>query len=92
MSSDELQEKIGKLPIWAKAHIRFLQGRTEDNLLIAEIVQLRKEVARLKVDARTQQDRISAMVEFFRCAARGEHEVAQAVQKIVEDFLSTNEE
>lgn len=87
--NDELKEKMAKLPLWVREHIRQLQLRADPQ--IEEIVRLRKEVQKLEAVKRQQQDRIEAMVHMFQCAAKGGSELAAAVQRIVEDFLTTSE-
>ena len=87
---DDLKEKIAKLPVWAREHIARLQALSEPQ--IEEIVRLRQQVSSLQKEQRRLQDRIEAMVAMFQCAAKGGNEVAMAVQRIVEDFLTTDEE
>lgn len=82
---DELQAKIDKLPSWARQHIKELKLRAEPN--VEEIARLRGEVEQLKRINRKRQDQIEAMLHMFQCAAKGGNEVAQAVQRIVDDYL-----
>jgi FtsZ-binding cell division protein ZapB len=88
--SEEMAEKVRKLPLWAREYVRELQIRAEPNA--EEITRLRRENERLKAIVRGQQDRIDAMLAMFQCAAKGGNEVAQAVQKIVEDYLTCDSE
>ena len=86
---DEIQEKIARLPLWAREHIKFLQARADPQT--EEIIRLRKEVDRLDKAIRRKNDQIGAMVEMFQCAAKGENEVAKAVQGIVEEYIVSDE-
>jgi predicted nucleic acid-binding Zn-ribbon protein len=81
----EMAERVAKLPAWAREHIKHLEVQGEP--AAEEIVRLRREIERLKAVVRRQEDRINAMHEMFQCAAKGGNEVAQAVQKIVEDWI-----
>jgi len=83
--TDEMKEKIAKLPVWARDYIKTLQIRSEPN--VEEIIRSRKEVQKLAELNRILQDRISAMVAMFQCAAKGGNEVAAAVQRIVEEYI-----
>jgi hypothetical protein len=85
MAGETQEEKIAKLPAWARELIRDLRTRNEP--AAEEIAQLRRKVESLQRDNRRKQDRIDAMVEMFQCAAKGGSEVAVAVARIVEDFL-----
>lgn len=82
--SDEMKEKVARLPAWARELINALELRPQS--LVHETGQLRKEVERLRAVNRQLSDRIDAMVEMFQCAAKGGNEIAQAVQRIVEDY------
>ena len=86
----ELEVKISKLPAWAREYIRELKIRAEPNL--DEMVRLRLRNEDLKKTVAKQKDRIEAMVAMFQCAAKGGNEVAQAVQRIVEDYIISDEE
>lgn len=81
----EMAERVAKLPTWAREHIKRLEIQGEP--AAKEISLLRREVERLKAVVLQQADRINAMHEMFQCAAKGGNEVAQAVQKIVEDWI-----
>lgn len=85
----ELEQKIARLPAWVRSHIEYLKGlpRTMQDELVAQ----RKRIEYLESLNRKKQDQIEAMVNFFQCAAKGEHEVAKAVKSIVEDFLTTGD-
>lgn len=87
MSPEQL-EKCRKLPLWAREFVREMEIRASPQT--EEIVRLHQEVERLKKRERQQSDRIQAMVEMFQCAAKGGNEVATAVQKIVEDYLTSD--
>ena len=83
-------EKLAKLPVWAKEHIRQLELMAEPNT--QGIIKLRKKVEHLEKAMRRMSVQAEAMVAMFRCAAKGGNEVAAAVQRIVEDFLVTDAE
>lgn len=87
---DDLKAKIDKLPVWAKEHIAHLKALSEPQL--SEIVRLRQKVEQLERIKRDQQSRIDAMVAMFQCAAKGGNEVAATVQRIVEDWIITDDE
>jgi hypothetical protein len=88
--TDEIKEKVGKLPVWARDYISRLELQGEPQL--NEITQLRRKVQHLEGIIRAQKDRIGAMVAMFQCAAKGGNEVATAVQKIVEEYVTVGEE
>jgi hypothetical protein len=83
-------EQIAKLPAWARMHINGLVGDAEPNR--TEFTRLQMEITRLRKQNGLLQARVDAMVEMFKCAAKGENEIAQAVQRIVEDFLDNTED
>lgn len=85
-----MEEKIAKLPSWARQHIKTLELQAQPNM--EELSRLRKEVEKQQAINRRQADRIEAMVQMFQCAAKGGNEVAIAVQKIVEDYLTDGAE
>jgi len=89
MSTEEMQEKIRRLPAWAREHIKHLEVHAEPN--VDEIVQLRRKVEVLQKQNRVLVDRVEAMVHIFQCAATGGSEIATAVRGIVEDFLTCQE-
>lgn len=85
----ELEEKIARLPAWVRDHIKYLKGLPA--VQTEELARLRKRIEHLEQLDRKRKDQIEAMVNFFQCAAKGEHEVAKAVKTIVEDFLTPME-
>lgn len=84
-ATEELKDRIARLPAWAREHIKHLEARPE--VLAEEVVSLRREVSRLQGVVSRQRDQNNAMVDMFRCAARGGSEIAAAVQRIVEDWV-----
>jgi len=82
----ELEEKVARLPAWARERMRELELRAK--IALEPVVELRLKVAGLEKALRIKQDRIDAMVAMFQCAAKGGSEVASAVKGIVEDFLT----
>jgi hypothetical protein len=80
-----MEEKIAKLPSWVRQHIKTLELRAQPNM--EELSRLRRELEKQRSVIRRQDDRITAMVSMFQCAAKGGNEIAIAVQKIVEDYL-----
>jgi len=85
-----LADKIAKCPVPVREYIKRLQNQADP--YNAEIARLRQKVELLDRLSKKQSAQIEAMVNFFQCAAKGEHEVAKAVQRIVEDFLVSDEE
>ena len=82
--------RVEKLPQWARKIIRDLENY---NLpAINEIAGLRVKVDKLRSMNRKLHSRIAAMVEMFQCAAKGENEVAKAVQSIIEDWVVSDHE
>lgn len=88
--SPEILEKVKKLPLWAREFVREQQIRAEPQT--EELARLRKENEKFQQIIRRQNDRIEAMVQFFQCAAKGGNEVAAAVERIVEDYIVSDEE
>jgi hypothetical protein len=86
----EMDEKVARLPAWARDHIRNLATRNEP--MAEECARSRAKVVHLEKQLRKRELQIEAMVEMFRCAAKGGNEVANAVKSIVEDFLVSDEE
>jgi hypothetical protein len=87
--NETIEQKVAKLPAWAREYIKRLEDlpRTQTEALVEQ----RRKTERLEKTNRVQQDRIDAMVLFFQCAAKGGNEVAAAVQRIVEDYLTYDE-
>jgi uncharacterized coiled-coil DUF342 family protein len=83
--SEEFAERVAKLPAWAREHVKYLETRSAP--LVEEVARMRRKVDELNATVRRKNDQIDAMVEMFKCAAKGGNEVAAAVQRIVEDFL-----
>lgn len=85
-----MDERIQKLPIWAREIISNLEKRPQT--LANEVLRLRKRVEHLELVNRKAHNHNDAMIEMFRCAAKGGNEVAAAVQRIVEDYLICDKE
>lgn len=86
----ELQEKIARLPAWAREHMKRLEIQAQPN--IDELVRLRGKVAQLEKVNRHLEDKVSAMIEIFQCAAKGGSEIATEVKKIVDAWVINEEE
>src|SRR5947207_1449321 len=63
---DELQEKIARLPAWAREHIKRLGVQAEPNN--AELRHLRQQVANAEQRCRKMQERVDIMTDLFTCA------------------------
>lgn len=83
-------EKVDKLPVWARQLIYRLDNAPAT--LQDEVRQLSGKLEHLKKQYRKQSEQIEAMVAFFQCAAKGENEIAKAVENIVRDFLTPDSE
>lgn len=90
MSDLSLEERIARLPAWAREYVKEQQDRVR--IANEEPLRLKVVIQRLRDLVRVQQDRIDAMVHMFQCAAKGENEVAKAVQRIVEDYIICDSE
>lgn len=87
----DLQEKIARLPMWVREHIKHLEREAEPNNV--EIRRLRQECAAKDINYKRLQGRADAMNELLTCAARGGHEVAKEyVDRIVKEFAYYEEE
>ena len=83
-------EQIAKLPAWARQHIKELEIKPQ--MLIGEAARSRKKIEQLEEHNQKLQARVDAMVEMFQCAAKGENEIAKAIERIVQDWLVTEEQ
>jgi galactokinase/mevalonate kinase-like predicted kinase len=84
-----MNDRIKTLPKWAQEYIAELQTRIRIDAENRE--RDSSNVEYLKKLLRKKEDQVEAMVEFFRCAAKGEHEIAKAVERITADFLAPME-
>lgn len=83
--SDEIREKIAKLPTWAREVIKKLEEDAAPNH--AELTRLRRELGNERQRYQRLEGRANAMQEILTCAARGGHETAQAyVDRVVAEF------
>lgn len=88
--SDELHDKIARLPVWAREHIKRLQSQANPENERCRILQSR--VTHLEEQLRKARDREEAMVNIFRDAARGGNETAQAfVDRVVSEWCPPDE-
>lgn len=90
MSELSPQELISRLPEWARRYFKEQQDRFK--IANEEPIRLRMEIERLQKIIRELSDRNSAMLQIFQCAAKGESEVARAVMRILEDYLTCDSE
>ena len=88
--TDEIRDKVARLPAWARELIEELEHRSEPALERA--TKAEKSVANLQERNHKLENRIEAMVEMFKCAAKGENEIAKAVMRIVEDYILCDSE
>ena len=74
-------ERIAKLPLWARQLIAGLRQRVTSGQeqLIAELVKLRPQVDLLK-------SRNEALTELLDCAARGQHKTAAQIMEIIRAY------
>ncbi len=81
----ELDEKIARLPVWARDLIKQLTARAEPNF--AEMVYMRNRLKVMEEHARKQSARCEAMVAIMQAAAQGGHEMAKAfVERTLDDW------
>ena len=81
-----VQAAINRAPNGVKRYITQLENAVQP--YAEESARQRKEIERLEKINRILRDRCEAMVQMFQCAAKGGSEIAAAVQRIVEDFLT----
>jgi hypothetical protein len=82
--SDELRDKIEKLPAWARQHIKHLTSLP--SVLADEATSLRRKVGELESRNRRLSEQVEAMTELFRCAALGGSEGAKTVIDILDGY------
>jgi hypothetical protein len=83
--SDELRDKIARLPAWAREHIRDLEKRADPNN--AELRLARQQVRIYEERVTDMSDRLAAAVQVFQAAGRAGHETAQAfVDRILAEY------
>lgn len=89
--SNELQEKIAKLPSWVREHIKQLERQPASDK--EEVRILRQRVSHLEGQNRRIMDRLEACHSIMEHAAKGGHETAQAyVDRIISEYKSEPEE
>jgi hypothetical protein len=81
---DELQEKIARLPAWARAHIRHLEIRSEPAVEAAVIARRELEVAKKRL--REVQSSNEALLEIIRCAGKGGLDWAKVVIDTLDSY------
>ncbi len=80
----ELDEKIARLPAWARDEIKRLKALP--SVLADEAASLRRKVTSLEERSSRQREMIEAMSEMFRSAAVGGNEGAKTVVSILEGY------
>lgn len=91
MSEPTLQEKIAKLPVWARGYIEQLRREAAPNNHIVGEANKRAHEAEKRL--RVVNDRLNALEEIMRHAGKGGHETAQAyVDRIINEYKSEPEE
>ena len=81
---DELQERIARLPAWAREHIKRLHGLPQ--ALADEAANLRRKVTSLEERNRKLSDQVEAMTEMFRYAALGGSKAAKTIVSTLEGY------
>lgn len=83
----DLDERIAKLPTWAREHIKRLTDAPET--IRRTLVETNAKLAHANAQIRTVNDRLDAVHELLKCAARGGHETARAyVDRIVAEYAA----
>lgn len=83
--AETIEDKIAKLPTWARQHIATLKSLTQPN--IAEIRQARAAAQVAQERLRSLEDRYQAVMEVVKAAAVGGHWGAKAlVERILADY------
>lgn len=88
---DGLQEKIARLPAWAREYIKRLE--VQANPINSEMCRLQQKVDQMEKRCRVMSDRMAAMTDIFESAARGGNETAQAyVNRVIDEYTVPDEE
>lgn len=82
--ADELQQKIAKLPSWAREHITQLERRSAP--AVEEARRQRNEAERAKDAFRNVKNSNEALLEILRCAGKGGSDWAATVVKVLEGY------
>ncbi len=86
----ELEEKIARLPMWARDHIKRLAALAEPNNV--QFTSLERRLTSANEKIKRLENRVEAMTEIFACAGRGGSETAQAyVNRIVDGYIAPDE-
>ena len=86
----EVQDKIARLPAWARDLIKRLDERPAR--LVEETTILRKRITYLEEQLCCAKDRESAMVDIFRGAGRAGNETAKAfVDRVLNEWCPAPE-
>ncbi len=81
---DELQEKIARLPVWAREYIKRLQIAKEP--LVEECVKARRDKEVFERQAKKYSAANEALIQLLRCAAKGGSDWARVVVSTLEDY------
>ena len=82
---DELEEKIARLPTWARSYIEQLRKAADPNN--DELRAARKKLEEAQARVRRVEARIDAMMEIFQAAGRGGSETAAAyVERVAASY------
>lgn len=80
----ELEEKIARLPVWARDHIRLLNIRAQP--AIEECAKARREAETAKERCRKLSDANSALMEILSKAGQGGHDFARVVHSTLDSY------
>lgn len=80
----ELQEKVARLPAWARQHIRQLETRSEP--AIEEAARARKALAEREKVVKRLQDANSALIELLSYAGRAGLDWAAKVADVLDGY------
>jgi hypothetical protein len=87
----DLEERIARLPGWARDHIKRLEDAPEN--LRGEMARRSEKIAYLEGQLKRLRDRCEAMEAIFTAAARGGNETAQAfVERTLKEWAPEPED
>lgn len=84
---NDVDERIAKLPTWARDHIKRLTDAPET--IRRTLAETNAKLTHAHAQIRTVNDRLDAVHELLKCAARGGHETARAyVDRIIAEYAA----
>lgn len=85
----EHEERMKKLPVWARDYILRLETRVAELQGGRELNQAKFRVKYLEQQNKLYKNRIDAMTDLVTCAARGGHETAKEfVDRVIAEWLT----